>query len=45
MSFRKLKADYLFDGKTVHKNRKILICQADGKIENLVSEEDAGTEV
>ncbi len=32
MSYRKLKADYLFDGFKMHKD-KVLICAKDGVIE------------
>ena len=41
MSYRKLKADYLFDGFKMHKN-KVLICAQDGVIESIINEEQAG---
>ncbi len=41
MSYRKLKADYLFDGFKMHKD-KVLICAQDGVIESVVNEEQAG---
>ena len=41
MSYRKLKADYLFDGFKMQKNR-VLICTKDGTIETIVDEDQAG---
>ena len=38
MSYRKFKADYLFDGLKMRQNDHILICRPDGTIEDLVEE-------
>jgi cytosine/adenosine deaminase-related metal-dependent hydrolase len=45
MSYRKLKADYLFDGFTLHGSDTVLICKPDGTIEAVVKEEQAGGEI
>ena len=37
MSYRKLKANYLFDGFTLHGSGTVLICKADGTIEDVVA--------
>jgi|SRR5450432_390439 len=42
MSYRKFKADYLFDGLIMRRNDHILICRPDGTIEDLVEESQAG---
>jgi len=42
MSYRKLNADYLFDGFRMLDNQKVLICRADGTVERIVDEKDAG---
>ena len=34
MSYRKLKADYLFDGFELQQNKGVLICGNDGTIED-----------
>jgi len=44
MSYRKLKADKIFDGYKFIENA-VLISTADGTIENVVSKEDAGDDV
>lgn len=41
MSYRKLKADFLFDGFNMHQNA-VLICRQDGTIEAIVDENLAG---
>jgi aminodeoxyfutalosine deaminase len=41
MSYRKLKADYLFDGFKMYKD-KVLICTQDGVIESVIDVEQAG---
>jgi aminodeoxyfutalosine deaminase len=41
MSYRKLKADYLFDGFKMHRGL-VLICNTDGTIEEIVDEKQAG---
>jgi aminodeoxyfutalosine deaminase len=41
MSYRKLKADYLFDGFKMYKD-KVLICAQDGVIESVIDVEQAG---
>jgi cytosine/adenosine deaminase-related metal-dependent hydrolase len=43
MSYRRLKADYLFDGFELHRD-KVLICESDGTIEGCVTEETAGSD-
>jgi aminodeoxyfutalosine deaminase len=45
MSYRKLKADYLFDGFTLHGSDTVLICKPDGTIEAVVKEEQARGEI
>jgi len=45
MSFRKFKADQLFDGYHLHGNDKVLITAETGKIENIVSLADAGDNI
>jgi cytosine/adenosine deaminase-related metal-dependent hydrolase len=42
MSYRKFKADYLFDGSKMRHDDKVLITQADGTIEDIVDETQAG---
>jgi hypothetical protein len=42
MSYRKLKADYLFDGFKLHSSDTVLICRPDGTFEDLVTAEQAG---
>ena len=42
MSYRKLNADYLFDGYRMLDSQKVLICRADGTVERIVDEKDAG---
>jgi aminodeoxyfutalosine deaminase len=44
MSYRKLKADYLFDGFEMHRNL-VLICKNDGTIEEIIDEKQAGGEL
>ena len=45
MSFRKFKADQLFDGYRLHGNDKVLITDDSGKIEDVVSLPDAGDDI
>ena len=45
MSYRKLKANYLFDGFKLYGSDIILICKPDGTIENLVREDEAGGDI
>jgi aminodeoxyfutalosine deaminase len=45
MSFRKLKADYLFDGYQMGPTGSVLICDQDGTIESLIDEHQAGSGV
>jgi len=45
MSFRKFKADQLFDGYHLHGNDKVLIADDSGKIEGIVSVTDAGDDI
>jgi aminodeoxyfutalosine deaminase len=44
MSYRKLKADYLFDGYKMCGADAVLICKQDGTIEGILDENQAGTE-
>ena len=44
MSYRKLKADYLFDGFRMCGTDAVLVCQQDGTIEGILDETQAGTE-
>ena len=45
MSYRKLKADYLFDGFQMLPADSVLICGEQGKIEEIVAEHEAGSDV
>lgn len=45
MSYRKLKADYLFDGFKLHSSDTVLICKPDGTIEDLVAADQAGSDI
>jgi aminodeoxyfutalosine deaminase len=45
MTYRKFKADNLFDGYRLHGNDKVLITDKEGKIEAIVSESEAGDDV
>ena len=45
MSYRKLKADYLFDGFTLHDSDTVLICKPDGTVEAVVKTDQAGGEI
>lgn len=45
MSFRKFKADQLFDGYRLHGNDKVLITDDSGKIEGVVPLEYAGDDI
>jgi cytosine/adenosine deaminase-related metal-dependent hydrolase len=42
MTYRKLKADYLFDGTKLRGSDTVLICKPDGTVEDLVTVETAG---
>ncbi len=42
MSYRKFKADYLFDGYEMRHPNKVLITRADGTVEDIVDETQAG---
>ncbi len=44
MSYRRLKADYLFDGFELHQNR-VLICENDGTVAGIVDETMAGSDL
>jgi cytosine/adenosine deaminase-related metal-dependent hydrolase len=44
MSYRKLKADYIFDGFEMKRNL-VLICRMDGTIEEIVDEKQAGQDL
>ncbi len=45
MSYRKFKADQLFDGTTLRYDEFVLVTDAEGKIEEIVSSQDAGDDV
>src|ERR1700676_1033364 len=45
MSYRKLKADYLFDGYKMFGDDAVLICRQDGTVEAIVEENEAGSEL
>jgi aminodeoxyfutalosine deaminase len=45
MSYRKLKADYLFDGHKMLGGDAVLICRPDGNVEAIVDENQAGGEL
>ncbi len=42
MSYRKFKADYLFDGYDLLNEENVLITKGDGTIEGIVHQRDAG---
>lgn len=45
MSYRKLKADHLFDGFEIFATEKVLILNKDNSIEDIVEVEDAGGDI
>lgn len=45
MTYRKLKADILFDGHKMLPSDSVLICSPDGAIEEIQHEADAGTDI
>jgi aminodeoxyfutalosine deaminase len=45
MSYRKFKADYLFDGFKMRHHDKVLITRSDGTIEDIVDETQAGEDL
>jgi hypothetical protein len=45
MSYRKLKADYLFDGFRLLDSHNVLICRADGTVESIMEEEESGSAI
>ena len=45
MSYRKLKADYLFGGYEMHPDNSVLICDHYGKIEGIVDKTQAGEDL
>jgi aminodeoxyfutalosine deaminase len=45
MSYRKFKADFLFDGFTMHPGSDVLICREDGVVESIVDEVQAGGDI
>ena len=45
MSYRKLKADYLFDGFKMISSGAVLVCNADGVIETILEENQAGSDL
>ena len=45
MTFRKFKADQLFDGYHLHNNDKVLIIDETGKVEDIVSVRESGDDI
>jgi aminodeoxyfutalosine deaminase len=45
MTYRKFKADHLFDGYTLHGSDKVLVTTSDGTIDDIVKESDAGDDI
>ena len=45
MSFRKFKADQLFDGYHLHGNDKVLITDDSGKVQDIVSASESGDDI
>ncbi len=45
MSYRKFKADFIFNGKDLLNNENVLITDGNGVIENIISEKDAGDDI
>ena len=45
MTYRKFKADHLFDGYNLHGNDKVLLTAADGTIDAIVNESEAGDNI
>ena len=45
MTYRKLKADILFDGHKMFPSDTVLICSPEGKIEEMIHEADAGGDI
>ena len=45
MGYRKFKADFIFNGKDLLNNDKVLITDENGIIENIISEKDAGDDI
>ena len=45
MSYRKFKADFLFDGFTMLPENRVLICREDGTVDGIVDESQAGSNI
>jgi cytosine/adenosine deaminase-related metal-dependent hydrolase len=45
MSYRKFKADYLFDGLKMHDEGAVLVCLEDGRVEAILTKDQAGTDL
>lgn len=45
MSYRKFRADYLFDGYELRDAGNVLVCSADGSIESIIPPEQAGDDL
>jgi cytosine/adenosine deaminase-related metal-dependent hydrolase len=45
MSYRKLKADFLFDGFSMRSEEAVLICGSDGTIQAILPEKEAGGDI
>ena len=42
MSYRKFKADYLFDGYKLLDSEQVLVTSGDGRVEEILDEKEAG---
>jgi cytosine/adenosine deaminase-related metal-dependent hydrolase len=45
MSYRKFKADYLFDGYRILDNRQVLVTRGDGTIQAIIDQGEAGEDI
>ena len=45
MSYRKFKADYIFDGKEFLDKNYVLIINENNVVENVIDEKDAGDDI
>src|SRR6478735_3190406 len=45
MSYRKFKADYLFDGFKIREVGDVLVCREDGRVESILSADQAGRDL
>jgi aminodeoxyfutalosine deaminase len=45
MTYRKLKADYLFDGFQLHASDAVLVCKPDGTVAEIIDDDQAGGDI